>query len=403
MYFHRSCTLGRQRMVRLRWPHIAVLAAAVLAALALAGGLMAAPASAAASGTWTLTGSMNALRFDNDDTATVLPDGEVLVAGGDSTGISAELYNPATGTWTLTGSMNTPRYSGTATLLPDGDVLVAGGGEGTTGTAELYNPATGTWALTGNLHTNREDQTATLLNNGEVLIAGGFSENAPFTELSSAELYNPATGTWTLTGSMSTAVYGATATLLENGEVLVAGGLTTTGSAVATAELYNPATGKWTPTGSMNAAREGGNATLLPNGDVLATSGFGLGTENGGPFAELYSPATGKWSIATNGLSTLYACSAVLVCFGSSATLLGDGDVLVAGGEDGEYSNPHSTTEAVLYNPAANSWTTTGSMNVSRLFQTASLLQNGQVLVAGGETFADHKSTGLVSAELYTP
>jgi hypothetical protein len=313
---------------------------------------MATPASAAASGTWTLTGSMNALRVD--DTATVLPDGEVLVAGGDSTGTSAELYNPATGTWTLTGSLITPTYSATATLLTDGDVLVAGGGGTTTDTAELYNPATGTWALTGNLHTNREDQTATLLNNGEVLVAGGFS-------------------------------------------------VTTTGSAVTAAELYNPATGKWTPTSSMNAARAGGNATLLPNGDVLATSGFGIGTENGGPFAELYTPATGQWSPAINGLPSLYGCSGVLACFGSSATLLGDGDVLVAGGDAGLASNSHSSSEAVLYNPTANSWTTTGSLNVSRLFQTASLLQNGQVLVAGGESFAKHAPTGVVSAELYTP
>jgi hypothetical protein len=391
MHLQHSALLGR-----IRWPHITVLAA-----LALAGGLMATPASAAASGTWTLTASMNALRVD--DTATVLPDGEVLVAGGDSTGTSAELYNPATGTWTLTGSLITPTYSATATLLTDGDVLVAGGGGTTTDTAELYNPATGTWALTGNLHTNREDQTATLLNNGEVLVAGGFSENAPFTELSSAELYNPATGTWTPTGSLSTAVFDATATLLENGKVLVAGGVTTTGSAVTAAELYNPATGKWTPTGSMNAARAGGNATLLPNGDVLATSGFGIGTENGGPFAELYTPATGQWSPAINGLPSLYGCSGVLACFGSSATLLGDGDVLVAGGDAGLASNSHSSSEAVLYNPTANSWTTTGSLNVSRLFQTASLLQNGQVLVAGGESFAKHAPTGVVSAELYTP
>jgi hypothetical protein len=163
------------------------------------------------------------------------------------------------------------------------------------------------------------------------------------------------------------------------------------------------ASGTWTLTGSMNALRVDDTATVLPDGEVLATSGFGIGAENGGPFAELYTPATGQWSPAVNGLPSLYDCSGVLACFGSSATLLGDGNVLVAGGDAGLASNSHSSSEAVLYNPTANSWTTTGSLNVSRLFQTASLLQNGQVLVAGGESFAKHAPTGLVSAELYTP
>lgn len=111
----------------------------------------------------------------------------------------------------------------------------------------------------------------------------------------------------------------------------------------------------------------------------------------------------GQWSPATNGLPSIYGCSGVLACFGSSATLLGDGDVLVAGGDAGLASNSHSSAEAVLYNPTTNSWTTTGSLNNSRLFQTASLLQNGQVLVAGGESFANHAPTRLASAELYTP
>lgn len=111
----------------------------------------------------------------------------------------------------------------------------------------------------------------------------------------------------------------------------------------------------------------------------------------------------GQWSPATSGLPSIYGCSGALACFGSRAPLPGDGDVLVAGGDAGLASNSHSSAEAVLYNPITNSWTTTGSLNNSRLFQTASLLQNGQVLVAGGESFANHAPTRLVSAELYTP
>jgi Kelch motif len=378
-------------MIRLRWAHVIPLAA-----VALGGGLMAAPASASASGTWTVTGSMNAASDLN--TATVLPDGEVLVIGDGTT--SAELYNPATGTWALTGSMNTARFEQTATLLPDGNVLVAGGGQTAAGSAELYNPATGKWTLTGNLHANRLGATATLLGNGEVLVAGGDAGGSTYMALSSAELYNPATGTWSLTGSMSTAREEQAATLLANGEVLAAGGLGAGATPVSSAELYNPATGKWARTGAMSAARQGENATLLPDGDVLATAGIGGAA---GPFAESYDPATGQWSPAIGGSLPLTCIAAQDCRLDSTATLLGDGDVLVAGGLLGTTSNGGSSASALLYNPAAGTWTATGSLNTGRIDQTASLLQDGQVLVAGGETFGGHKRTLLASAELYTP
>jgi hypothetical protein len=120
-----------------------------------------------------------------------------------------------------------------------------------------------------------------------------------------------------------------------------------------------------------------------------------------GLFAEFYDPATGQWSAATGGLA---ACSSIRACrFGSSATLLGDGEVLVAGGLVGLNSNPGSSSSAILYNPAANAWTTTGSMSTAREDQTANLLTDGQVLAAGGVNFVQHKFTELASAELYTP
>ncbi|HEX9539970.1 MAG TPA: hypothetical protein VGA04_17560 [Streptosporangiaceae bacterium] len=190
---------------------------------------------------------------------------------------------------------------------------------------------------------------------------------------------------------MTTGRKQATATLLNNGQVLVAGGQT------STAELYNPATGKWTQTGSMDVSRMDGNATLLPDGDVLETSGISAG----GPFAELYHPATGQWSDATGGLTT---CTAVRDCrFYSSETLLPTGNVLVAGGMVGLASNPATTASAMLYNPASNAWTATGSMNGGRGQQTATLLPDGQVLVAGGISFGGHRANPLATAELYTP
>ena len=282
--------------------------AVTLAAAAAAVGLAAAPATAATSGTFTATGSMHVAHTQG--IATLLPDGQVLVTGANSGGGAAlpspELYNPATGTWSVTGQMNTPRIDATATLLPDGQVLVAGGsggGSNALASAELYNPATGTWSVTGSMHQGRSGlngarASATLLPDGEVLIAGG--EDANFNLLSSAELYNPATGKFTPTGSMTTARVGQSATLLNNGQVLMAGGT----GATAAAELYNPATGKFTATGSMSGPRGGNVGTLLPDGDVLVTG-------RAQTFAELYHPATGQWSNASAGLPV---CISTMEC-----------------------------------------------------------------------------------------
>src|SRR5262245_22741849 len=212
-------------------------------------------------------------------TATLLPKGTVLVAGGFGDGYfdgSAEIYTPTDGTFTATASLTTARYHYTATLLSDGKVLAAGGGTAidiTLYSAELYDPATATWIATGNLMGQRQSHTATLLAHGKVLVAAGFvtdSYGGPDgTYIATAELYDPPSGTWTATGSLITARSGHKATLLTSGKVLVAGGYNNIVGALASAELYDPATGAWTTTGSLNTARSGHTATLLPNGKVL--------------------------------------------------------------------------------------------------------------------------------------
>ncbi len=272
-----------------------------------------------------------------DHTATLLPNGTVLVAGGSSPLVSAELYNPATGTFSVTGAMITPRGSHTATLLPNGQVLIAGGsGNGSPfplASAELYDPATGTFSATGPMTNPRAGARATLLPNGTVLVTGGGSSSGPGLALASAELYDPTAGTFRATGSMITARFSHVAALLPDGQVLVAGGSPSAPPSavpVASAELYDPATGAFSATGSMITARFSHAAALLPDGQVLVAGGS-LGPQ---PFisplasAELYDPATGAFS-ATGSMTTPRS-----FVVQAMATLLLNGKVLVAGGVD---------------------------------------------------------------------
>jgi hypothetical protein len=183
------------------------------------------------------------------DTATLLLDGRVLVVGGDSSTssdlrvASAELYDPVSGTWTATGNLGTGRANHTATLLPDGRVLVVGGinSDGLLDSAELYDPSSGTWTATSIMVHARTGHAATLLPNGTVLVTGGDSRQ-PGYRLADTELYDPSSGTWTATASMVHARGAHTAMLLPNGMVLVAGGEGLSDVVLSSAELYDPGT-----------------------------------------------------------------------------------------------------------------------------------------------------------------
>ncbi|MGA3324696.1 MAG: choice-of-anchor D domain-containing protein [Terriglobia bacterium] len=302
------------------------------------------------------------------------------------TGVASASFVPA-------GSLNTGRYGHTATLLNNGMVLIAGGAMDSGGspffTAELYNPATETFSYTtGNLNIARAVHTATLLNNGTVLIAGGLNINAGVF-LASAELYNPATGTFSYTnGKLNTARDQHTATLLNNGTVLMAGGFGASGGQLlplGSAELYNPATGTFTPSGSLNTARLNHTSTLLNNGMALIAGGYDS-SFNASTSAELYNPASGTFTL-TASLNTARAYH--------TATLLNNGMVLMAGGQD---SSGAPLASAELYNPATGTFTATGSLNTARTLHTATLLDNGLVLMAGG---GGSSGVATASAELY--
>jgi len=353
---------------------------------------------------FTPTGSLNEARGLHS--ATLLPDNKVLVAYGsnssaytDATGYvglsSVEVYDAGTGAFTeIVGDDGGGIYGHTATLLANGNLLLAGGfvnsvwdyaGISTSSNgAGLYDSATGVFSATGNMTASRGWQTATLLASGKVLIAGGADQDPTGAGLASAELYDPTTGTFTPTGSMAVGRFLHTATLLQNGKVLIVGGtLTSSSDPVSTAEVYDPATGIFTLTGAMVTAREQHTATLLADGRVLIVGGTtSTGTGNLQPTAtaELYDPSTGSFSV-TGPMAEARTFH--------TATLLPSGEVLIAGG-----GNENFTTE--VYDPVSGSFNTTGGMEIGRSGHTATLLPNGIVLVVGGGIFA-----GLASAELY--
>lgn len=303
----------------------------------------------------------------------------------------------------VTGNMTASRIYHAATLLQDGRVLVSGGEYGGTvlSSTELYDPAARTFSAAANMTTPRDCHSATSLNDGRVLIAGGFDGNGAV--LATAEIFDPAKGTFVATGTMAAPRACQTATLLKNGTVLLVGGSDINGAGQATAELFDPAKGTFSPIAApMASARVYHSATLLPDGRVLIAGGVAQGV-NGLTSAELFDPATGLFS-PTSGVMA----SARL---GHTATLLSTGKVLLAGGSV-TVGVGSALSTAEIFDPATEAFVKTGSMGMPHTFHTATALNDGTVLVAGGDpqdiltvggTSYGWTPTPLASAELFDP
>ncbi len=248
-------------------------------------------------------------------TATFLPSGKVLVAGGAGEGAaqSSEIYDPVTGAWSATGSLAAARGGHTATLLPSGKVLVVGGGA----SAEVFDPETGTWSLTGSLQIGRSGHTATLLPSGKVLIVGGYGSSY----LASAEMYDPATGTWSTAASLMTARTGHMAALLPSGRVLVAAGEGSGWKLDHSAEVYAPELGAWIPSAALSTERNyGASATLLASGKVLVVGGVKHDDLASYFDSELYDEARGA---PVSNSPAVSEAPALIAAPGGSLTLQG--------------------------------------------------------------------------------
>ncbi|MDP6454136.1 MAG: kelch repeat-containing protein, partial [SAR202 cluster bacterium] len=327
-------------------------------------------------------------------TATLLPSGDALVAGGaDEYGeafSSVETFESASGKWIETSPMNEARGLHTETLLDDGRLLISGGGTEighALASAELYDPADDSWTLTGKMIGPRVYHATAKLSDGKALVTGGFADFERVFE--TAETFDPVTATWDAISPMSMPRALHTATLLADGRVLVAGGLSSMDNITASAEVFDPASATWTQTGSMSSPRAFHRATLLPDGRALVTGGVSdvRGLTLSPAAAEAYDPATGQWE----SVSSMKARR-----FMHTATRMLDGRVLVAGGTEGYDSLP----SVEIYEPVADQWSSVESMTDGRAGHTATLLKDGRVIVIGGE---GEYGDSVNSSEIYDP
>jgi N-acetylneuraminic acid mutarotase len=338
-------------------------------------------ASADSAGSFTPTGSLSGLGRGQHAGVRLL-DGRVLVVGGYGTSdgsalATAETFDPATGTWSAAGTMATPRVLAGASLLPDGRVLVTGGSNEAAAhaSAEIWDPVSASFSAAASMSVARFAHTSTTLLDGRVLVTGGNASTDSPLPTTSAALYDPATNTWSATGSLLQRRQTHTAVLLGDGRVLVVGGdegIGNTFVGTTLCQAYDPVTGAFSAVASTSVPRAQHASARLLDGRVLVVGGNSNATGSQIHAAEVYSPSTDTWSSASStGSGGMFP----------TLTVLADGRVLATGGQSPSAS---PTDLADVFDPTSGTWTAVGSMNQPRLGHTAALLGDGSVLLAGG-------------------
>jgi len=369
-----------------------------LLAVMLAIGVCGGTGEKALAQSWTYTTPMDQAKISH--TATLLEDGKVLVVGGsDLAGLNqgtAFIFDPADETWTPTGETVAAqeygyRFAHAAARLPDGRVLVCGGdyGEDEAGrSAEIYDPNTDTWTAAASMNVSRSYFDLVALNNGRVLAVGGVTAAGECTD--TAELYDPEKDEWTLTvNNMATARGLPRLTLLNDGKVLATGGVTDLSfNSTDSAEIYDPDNGTWSSATPMSESRVFHSAVRLQDGKVLVAGGlfFYMGNVSASPDAEIYDPGANTWS-SVGEMTEARG--------GHAAAVLPDGRVLVAGGMSNNFDIIGSTE---IYDPDTG-WNPTTPLNQPRFEPTCTLLADGRgVLVTGGQVSGDLSTD---TAEIY--
>jgi hypothetical protein len=329
--------------------------------------------------------------------AVELSSGDVLVVGNYNVctpgwawpdSVNAEVYDHSTGTWHETGSLNAPRDEFAAEALLDGRAVVTAGVNDagvSYSSTKIFDPVKGSWSASGLLSVARTDPAYAVLSDGRLLVAGGeYMDESRSNVLASAEIYDPATGHWSNTGSMHTTRVSAQAVTLSDGRVLVVGGIaadTLSGTnpsspqPVASAEIWDPTTGAWSSAGTLAQARSEFVLVALKDGSALVAGGFG--TPGAVATAERYEPSTNSWTPA----GTTVAAAAR-----RSAAVLAGGRVLLAGGMTAQGSTNKVISSAELFDPVSGTWTATKPLPMALERAAGVLLKDGSVLLVGGDS-----------------
>jgi len=335
--------------------------------------------------------------------ASPLRDGNVLVAGGyDGTSPnvefrSAEIYDTVTGTWSAAANMNDVRAAAVSVRLPGGKIMVIGGENlaGPLGTAEIYDPRNNTWTETAPMfHAHDEDFVAFVLpkvgRDVHVLVAGGFDETGAAS--ADAEIFSVQHNVWRETGSLNQARGEFDWVKLNDGDILVAGGVAGEESPpLASTEIYHVASGTWTVTGDLNTGRFDQGMVRLNDGRVLGAGGGVLGS-NGLEYtatSEIWDPNTGQWTTTGDMTSPRSEIDHATV-------LLPNGQVLVPGGFLAP-DTPQGSSD--VYDPSTGTWSAGGDMSTARAGHAAAHLADGRILVIGG---LDAPPGATASVDIYS-